>query len=87
MDPQSGRLYGPLPTDKDTTAGDELTAERLRELRDEMDPTSRRTFEDRVGEALGHLDAGGRLVAVDGDAVQRLRLGDRELRRRKQRRS
>lgn len=87
MDPQSGRLYGPLPTSDDTTAGDELTAGRLRELRDELDADTQAKFEDRVGEALGHLDAGGRLVAVDGDAVQRLRLGDRELRRRKQRRS
>lgn len=86
MDPKSGELFGPLPTPPGSTAGDDLTADKLRELfdreRDALD--ANRTAE--VDRALEHLDAGGRLVAVDGDAVQRLRLGDRELRRRRQRR-
>lgn len=87
MDPKSGELFGPLPTSKDARAGDTMTADVLVELREKMDEELAAKVDGaEVDRALEHLNAGGRLVAVDGDAVQRLRLGDRELRRRRQRR-
>ncbi len=86
MDPHSGELYGPLPTPASTRAGDELTEDKLRELFEQERERLDAVGSAEVDRALEHLGDGGRLVAVDGDAVQRLRLGDRELRRRKQRR-
>lgn len=83
MDPRSGEVFGPLPGEN--VAGEELTEEKLREQLDLIKHKS----DERLAEtmrAAAHLAGGGKLVAVDADVVQRLRLGDRELQRRRRRR-
>lgn len=99
MDPRTGETFGPMPTG-DAQAGDELTEEKLRKLI--ADPKAyaehigvdASRLEDhqaaqleQLERAAEHVADGGRLVAVDAAAAQRARLGDRELRRRKQRRN
>jgi hypothetical protein len=82
MDPRSGEVFGPLG---DNEAGEELTKEKLLQSMAKMKDDS----DDRLSElrrAAEHVEEHGPLVAVDAAVVQRLRLGDRELRRRRQRR-
>lgn len=89
MDPSTGDIYGPLPVPSTARAGDDLEAKQLEELREQMleaEPDTCRTEVAETDRALEHLRAGGRLVAVDEPVVQRLRLGDRELQRRRRRR-
>ena len=85
MDPRTGETFGPMPVG-DAKPGDELTAEQLREqLRKERDEV----MEEKLAElarAVDHAEKGGTIVAVDAPAAQRARLGDREIRRRRQRR-
>jgi hypothetical protein len=81
MDPRSGEVFGPLG---DNEAGEELTKEKLlAEMGQIKDRSDKRLTE--LQRAADHVEVHGPLVAVDGEVVQRLRLGDRELRRRRRR--
>jgi hypothetical protein len=82
MDPRTGETFGPLGTDNE--AGEELTKEKLREAMDKVKEDANERLAE-IQRATEHVEGGGRLVAVDGDVVQRLRLGDRELARRRRR--
>lgn len=84
MNPYSGRTYellgreGDAPMPGATVEAKAAIASGMIDV-DGLDDEHREDLEELVAK-------GGRLVAVEAEAVQRLRLGDRELRRRRQRR-
>lgn len=78
MDPRSGELFR-LQTDDAATAGDVIAAKEAKAADAET--------EEKLKALMAEADGGDRpLVLVDEPVVQRLRLGDKELRRRRQRR-
>jgi hypothetical protein len=86
MDPDSGRVFGPLPIEGEPGqlfVGPEA-AEKLRQAG--LDPNPPDGMQAEIERAIAHLEGGGRLTQIGEGAVQRLRLGDRELRRRRRRR-